>query len=181
MGGETTILGSGSWAEVVRKSKKKIKKASFSPTKFRAGTKKTTPKTTPLKIKDLNSEGPRGENPKSRSLKKRADKAAANAARHSVTRKPSSKKKPKKKMLQSCEVLTDYYEETSMVSTCQYTEEPKLTIGDFLQGKFTDLLVCLLIGKWTRTVLSFWSSFKIGDLGHLACFVRSSDIFFYFY
>ena len=101
MGGETTISGSGSWAEVVRKSKKKIKKASFSPTKFRAGSKRMTPKTTPRKIKNLNSEDLNGENPKSRSLKKRADRAAANAARYSVTRKPSSKKKPKKKMLKS--------------------------------------------------------------------------------
>jgi len=92
-----------------------------------------TPKTTPRKIKNLNSEDLNGENPKSRSLKKRADRAAANAARYSVTRKPSSKKKPKKKMLKSCEVLTDYYEETSMVSNGQYIEEPKLTMGDFLQ------------------------------------------------
>ena len=54
MGGDSTILESGSWAEVVRKNKKKSKKASFSPTKFHpirmATTKKTTPKNTPLKI-----------------------------------------------------------------------------------------------------------------------------------
>jgi len=140
MGGDSTILESGSWAEVVRKNKKKSKKASFSPTKFHpiriATTKKTTPKNTPSKIKDLNSEDlHQGQNPKSRSLKKRqrADKAAA-AVRYSVTRKPSSKKKPKKKMLTSCEVLTDHYEETSMVFEVEYAEGPKLTMGDFLQG-----------------------------------------------
>lgn len=129
-----------SWAEVVRKSRKRAKtskRSSPSRTlKLGVNSLESTPKGKFMKFDDEDLI----EMPKSRSLKKRADRITANTARFSITKKSaynrvsSKKKSSKKKKTLKPREESDYDDEVASLVSAQSTfEKPKsLTIADFI-------------------------------------------------